>query len=194
MTLDQLPHLCIGLIATLPLLGCNTPRAISSPTPTPKIAQAAGANRSVTDYFIAAPEQYFKITDRDQVGVEVRQTLLQNQPRTGTPIVDPANGYLRTASIVPDLCAYEMAIFRRSRGAHLVALNVTCTMGDTLTILDPDQNWQDVTATVFPLKLKPSPEETIRLPRQGRTIEVIDDQNQSIAQVKFDNDRFVVVK
>jgi hypothetical protein len=47
---------------------------------------------------------------------------------------------------------------------------------------------------VLPLKLEPSPEVTIRLPRQGRTIEVMDEKNHPIAQVKFDNDRFVVVK
>jgi hypothetical protein len=193
MTFDRFPHLLIGAIATLPLMACSAPRAVSSPSPA-TVAPTATTNRTVSEYFVQAPEQYFKILDRDSVGGDVRQKLLQTQPRTGTPIVDTANGYVRTPSLSPDMCAYEMAIFRRSRGSHLVALNVTCTMGDTLTILDPDRDWQDVTATLFPIQLTPSPEETIRLPRQGRTIAVMGENNQPIAQVKFDNDRFVVVK
>jgi hypothetical protein len=189
MTLDRFPQLLVSAIATIPLIACNTP-AVSLPTPAPTPTQAIGADRTVTDYFLQAPEQYFKTSDRDQVSVEVRQSLLQKQPH----IVDPANGYLYTNSVMPDLCSYQMAIFRRSQGSHLVALNVTCTMGDTLTILDPDRDWENVTAKVLPLKLEPSPEVTIRLPREGRTIEVMGDKNQPIAQVKFDNDRFVVVK
>jgi hypothetical protein len=189
MKFDRFPQLFVSAIATLPLIACNTP-AVSLPTPAQKPAQATGADRTVTDYFLQAPEQYFKTRDRDQVSVEVRQSLLQ---KSGA-IVDPANGYLYTSSVAPDLCSYQMAIFRRSQGSHLVALNVTCTMGDTLTILDPDRDWQNVTATVFPLKLTPSPEETIRLPRQGRTIEVRGEKNQLTAQVKFANDRFAIVK
>jgi hypothetical protein len=192
--MPRLPQALFSLLLTVPLMACNAPRAISLPS-TPTVANpTTTTDRTVADYFVQAPEQYFKILDRDSVGVDVRQRLLQKQPRTGTPTVDTANGYIRTPSLSADLCAYEMAIFRRSQGSHLVALNVTCTMGDTLTILDPDRNWENVTAKVLPLKLDPSPEVTIRLPRQGRTIEVMGETNQPIAQVKFDNDRFVVVK
>jgi hypothetical protein len=188
--IHRLSHLLIGAIATLPLMACSALRAVSSPNPA-TVAPTATTDRTVADYFVQAPEQYFKISGDDRrVGVDVRRQLMQQS----VAVVDPQNGYISTPSPLADLCNYQMAIFRRSQGSHLVALNVTCTMGDTLTILDPDRNWQDVTATIFPVKLKPSPEVTIRLPREGRTIEVMGDKNQPIAQVKFDNDRFVVVK
>jgi hypothetical protein len=167
----------------------------SSPTRShiPPHTQIVLANkaRTVTDYFLQTPDRYFKILERDRVTPAIRRQLLTKSGNT----IDPSNGYLAVSSIAPDLCRYEMAIFKRARGSHLVALNISCTVGDTLTIIDPDRSWQDVTATVFPANiLAPSTNQTIRLPRQGRTISIADENNRQIAKIDFQNDRFKLVK
>ncbi|MGK7928587.1 MAG: DUF1176 domain-containing protein [Spirulina sp.] len=82
---------------------------------------------SISDYFLQTPERYFQILNDDDANTSVRQGFLQES----SAIVDTENGYISTSSIYPDLCNYEMAIFRRSRGSHWVALNVRCTIGDT---------------------------------------------------------------
>jgi hypothetical protein len=186
--------LSIAILTPLLLMACNAPNATSSvprsplqPSPqTEPIAQAK--NPTVEDYFLELPEQYFKIFDRDKVPVSVRQKLLK---QSGS-VVDRENGYISTSSIAPDLCNYQMAIFRRDRGAHLVAFNLGCTTYDTLTILDPDRNWANVTATVFPTQvLQSKPGEIgvmVKLPRYGRTIE--DENNKVVAKVTFDGKEF----
>jgi hypothetical protein len=180
-------------LAILPiglLIACKPTNAIS-PAPTPStppttIAQATPA--TVVDYFLAAPEQYFKVLDRDQVPASVRRKLLQQS----NAVVDATNGYISTSSIAPDLCNYEMAIFRRTGGSYLVALNVGCTVRDTLTIFDPDRDWANVTAEVFPVSVLQSQEMglMIKLPRYGRTIEVLDENNKSLAKVEFNGKKF----
>jgi hypothetical protein len=108
-------------------------------------------------------------------------------------VVDEANGYISTSSIAPDLCNYEMALFRRTSGSALVALNVSCTVGDTLTILDPGRGWGNVTARVFPVSII-SPEKMgtmIKLPRYGRTIEVVDENNNS-TKLEFNGEKFEI--
>jgi hypothetical protein len=137
--------------------------------------------------------------DRDSVTVETRQKLLKKQPRTIAPMVDIPNGYISTPTIHPDVCgSYEMAVFRRSRGAHLVVLNVSCTQGDRVVILDPDRDWADVTAAVMPVVLPVDPERAIDLPRQGRTIVVSDygkdGKKRLMMKIEFEGDRFRVVE
>jgi hypothetical protein len=186
------------LICVLPLVACQSPQAVSSPT-TSSIAQAS-EQRTVVDYFLETPERYFKALDRDSITVETRQKLLKKQPRTIAPTVDILNGYISTPTIHSDLCGrYEMAIFRRSRGAHLVALNVSCTMGDRVVILDPDRDWADVTAEVMPVVLPLDPKRVIDLPRQGRTIVVSDyggkdGKQRLMMKIEFEGDRFRVVE
>jgi hypothetical protein len=186
------------LICVLPLVACQPPQAVSSPTAS-SIAQAS-EQRTVVDYFLEAPERYFKALDRDSVTVETRQKLLKKQPRTIAPTVDIPNGYISTPTIYPDVCgSYEMAVFRRSRGAHLVALNVSCTMGDRVVILDPDRDWADVTAEVMPVVLPLDPKRVIDLPRQGRTIVVSDyggkdGKQRLMMKIEFEGDRFRVVE
>jgi hypothetical protein len=186
------------LICVLPLVACQSPQAVSSPTAS-SIAQASEP-RTVVDYFLETPERYFKALDRDSVTVETRQKLLKKQPRTIAPTVDIPNGYISTPTIYPDVCgSYEMAVFRRSRGSHLVALNVSCTQGDRVVILDPDRDWADVTAEVMPVALPLHPEWAIDLPRQGRTIVVSDyggkaGKKRPLTKIEFEGDRFRVVE
>jgi hypothetical protein len=184
-------------LSTLPLFACSTaPRATASVEPTPQatpIRRAQAEQSTVVDYFLQAPAEYFAINDRGTVVTsKVRQKLLQSSGA----IIDQTNGYIRTSSTVPDLCNYEMAIFRRSKGAHLVALNLSCTVSDKLVIFDPDKNWQDVTASVFPVDLNrlPAMGTSIKLPRYGREIEILDENNQRFAQTIFEGDRFRLIK
>jgi hypothetical protein len=187
-----------AILCVLPLFACQSPQAISSP-PATAIAQAS-EQRTVVDYFLEAPERYFKALDRDSVTVETRQKLLKKQLRTIAPTIDIPNGYISTPTIYPDVCAsYEMAIFRRSRGSHLVALNVSCTMGDQVVILDPDRAWADVTAAVMPVDLPVDPDHSVDLPRQGRTIVVSDyggkdGKKRTMTEIEFEGDRFRVVE
>ncbi len=148
--------------------------------------------RKVSDYFLQTPDKYFKIDDDNEVNASIRARLLQQS----VAIIDHKNGYIRTSSIYPDLCNYEMAIFRRSRGSHLVALTVSCTVADRLYIIDPDKNWKDVTKEVFPIEI-PVPSVSSRfyvnLPRYGRTIIITNADNDAvIAKVFFDGESFKV--
>jgi hypothetical protein len=183
------------ILCVLPLVACQSPQAISSPTAV-SIAQAS-EQRTVVDYFLEAPESYFRVLDRDLVTVATRQKLLTKQPRTIAPTVDIPNGYISTPTIYPDLCGrYEMAIFRRSRGSHLVALVVGCTQGDRVVILDPDRDWADVTAAVMPVVLPVDPDRSVDLPRQGRTIVVSEygKDGKKRLKIEFEGDRFRVVE
>lgn len=146
---------------------------------------AAAESRTVTDYFLQMPSRYFQVLDNGEVTPSVRTALLQES----FAIVDLPNGYIRTSSPYPDLCNYEMAIFRRAQGAHLVALNVRCTVGDSLVIADPDRNWRDVTAEVFPLDVQNERFLTVNLPRHGRTVTVARDEGGE-TRVTFDGQRF----
>jgi hypothetical protein len=192
----QFYTLSVAILMPLLLMACNASNATSSelrPTiqsspQTESIAQAQ--NPTVEDYFLELPEQYLKISETSQVPVSVRQKLLK-QPHS---VIDRENGYISTSSIAPDLCNYQMAIFRRDRGSHLVAFNLGCTTSDKLTILDPDQNWADVTAAVFPTQVLQKRKRAIgmfvNLPRHGRTIEVRDEDDNLVASVTFDGKEF----
>lgn len=154
-----------------------------------KIAGNKQETRKVSDYFLQTPDRYFKVEDDDEVNASIRAGLLQEG------IVDHEHGYIRTSSIYPDLCNYEMAIFRRSRGSHLVALNVGCTTGDRLYIIDPDKNWTDVTTERFPIEIPTQPMSLffVKLPQSGRTITITQGEGDTvIAKVFFDGDRFQV--
>lgn len=196
----------LPMVLLLPLISCKSTNAITSlptpastsqslpttlpvPTPQKEIAQV-DERLTVVDYFLAAPiEKYLKIRDRDEVPRSVRQKLL----RKPNAVVDEANGYLSTSSIAPDLCNYEMAVFRHDKGFPLVALNVGCTTSDTLTILHPNRGWSVATAQVFPMSLI-SPKKVgtiIKLPRHGRTIEVLD-ENNNLTKVEFNGEKFEI--
>ena len=184
-----------------------------SPVPTPSISAQAEPSKATTaiadasnskqqpkrkgvaDYFLAIPEPYFqpiRITQAE------RQSLLAQakQGQRGA-VYDPNNGYIELKPI-SDLCStYTIAIFSRLSASPLVALNVSCTVSDQVSILDPDQNWKDVTASVLPADLSVNPEldsfVEVKLPRIGRTIEVRrETQNQpSVSRYRFNGDRFV---
>lgn len=163
-------------------------------------SQAIKDRRTVADYFLAMPAQYLKVADDDYITASERQQLL-TQAKQGKfgGIYDTKNGYLRL-SRSSDLCGtYTLAVFKRSTGRSLVVYSLSCTMGDSLVILDPERNWQNVTTSVLFADLSPSPDAsyitTIVLPRFGNTIEVYRevDRKQLMGRYRFDGNRFIKI-
>jgi hypothetical protein len=151
----------------------------------------AQERKTVKDYFLNLPDSYIRMTTGGkQMNRAERVKILQ---RGGT-IVDINNGYLRTTG---DTCFHELAIFKRSKGSPLVAVNTACTVGDSIAIVDPDRNWKDITAQVFPMQtLKTNSEMgvTIKLPRQGKVITISEGDPTVRWQIVLKNDRFQATK
>jgi hypothetical protein len=151
----------------------------------------AQERKTIKDYFLNLPGTYIRMTPGGrQIPRAERSQLLE---RGGT-IVDINNGYLRTAS---DTCFHELAIFKRSQGSPIVAINTACTIGDSISIVDPDRNWKDITTQVFPMQTLKTNNElgvTIKLPRQGKVITIGEDDRNVRWQIFFKNDRFQAKK
>jgi hypothetical protein len=205
MMIRRLATITPSLLIALPLIACRSPQAnstarpavqqsitVAQVTPTPQPLAQNTESRTVTDYFLNAPDRYFNIVGRTADLVQ-RQKLLEPNPHNKGNIIDIPNGYLSIGSQSPDLCRYEMAIFRRSRGSHLVALNVSCTSGDAVTILDPDHDWRDITAEALPIALPNVPDTIVQLPRQGKTI-IVKQENQPDIKITFQNERFTIAR
>jgi hypothetical protein len=151
----------------------------------------AQERKTIKDYFSNLPATYIRMTPGGrQIDRAERTKLLQ---RGGT-IVDIDNGYLRTTG---DTCFHELAIFKRSKGSPLIAINTACTIGDSIAIVDPDRNWKDITTQVFPMQTLKTNNElgvTIKLPRQGKLITIGEDDRTVRWQLVFKNDRFQATK
>ncbi len=152
----------------------------------------AQERKTIKDYFLNLPATYIRMTPPGGRQIP-RAERLQLLERGGT-IVDINNGYLRTTG---DTCFHELAIFKRSQGSPLVAINTACTIGDSIAIVDPDRNWKDITTQVFPLQTLKTNNElgvTIKLPRQGKIITIGEDDRDVRWQIFFKNNRFQAVK
>lgn len=151
----------------------------------------AQERKTVKDYFLNLPATYIRMTPGGkQLDRAERSQILQ---RGGT-IVDMNNGYLRTTG---DTCLHELAVFKRTKGSPLIAVNTVCTVGDSIAIVDPDRNWKDITTQVFPMQtLKTNSEMgvTIKLPRQGKVITISEGDSTVRWQIVFKNDRFQAKK
>jgi hypothetical protein len=151
----------------------------------------AQERKTIRDYFLNLPATYIRITPG---GSQIDRTERVEILKRGGTIVDINNGYLRTAS---DTCLHELAIFKRTKGSPLVAINTSCTVGGSIAIVDPDRNWKDVTTQVFPMQTLKTNNEmgvTIKLPRQGRIITIGDDDRNVRWQLVFKNNRFQAMK
>jgi hypothetical protein len=147
--------------------------------------------KTIKDYFLEIPATYIRTTPE---GSQITRTDRSKILESGGTIVDINNGYLRTTG---DTCFHELAIFNRSKGSPLIAINTACTIGDSIAIVDPDRNWKNVTTQLFPMKtLKTNNEAgvTIKLPRQGRTITISEDNRTVRWKIDFKNDKFQIVK
>ncbi len=154
------------------------------------------ARKTVADYFMEIPRQYLKLTEGDSISGIDRQKLLTEAKQSGG-IYDLNNGYLKLIR-GGDLCpTYEVAIFNRPQASPLVALNISCTIGDDVKIFDPDRGWEIVTKSVLPVNLSPDPNMaytvTVNLPRVGRTIEVYHegDRKTLVGRYSFNDKQFV---
>jgi hypothetical protein len=147
--------------------------------------------KTIKDYFLDLPTTYLRITPG---GKQLNRTdRLKILNRSGT-IVDINNGYLRTTG---DTCFHELAVFKRSKGSPLIAVNTICTIGGSIAIVDPDLRWKDITTQVFPVQtLKPNSEMgvAIKLPRQGKVITIGDDDRNVHWRIEFKKDRFQATK
>lgn len=156
------------------------------------------ARKTVADYFMEIPRQYLKLTEGDSISGIDRQKLLTEAKRGKSgSIYDLNNGYLKLIR-GGDLCpTYEVAIFNRPQASPLVALNISCTIGDDLKIFDPDRGWQVVTKSVLPINLAPDRNldyiVTVVLPRVGRTIQVFHegDRKTLVGRYSFNGKQFV---
>ncbi len=157
----------------------------------------ASNRKTVVDYFLEIPAQYLKDPSNDRITTSKRQQMLVNAKRgLSNSIYDVNNGYLKLFRGGDTCGMYTIATFKRLAKSPLVARNISCTIGDYIVILDPDQNWKDVTPLVLPADLSSSPDLlTVILPRTGRTIEIHrENENNSqnlVGRYRFDGRRFV---
>jgi hypothetical protein len=154
-------------------------------------AAIAQERKTVKDYFLNLPATYIRMTPG---GSQLDRTERSQILKRGGTIVDINNGYLRTTG---DTCFHELAIFKRTKGSPLIAINTACTVGDSIAIVDPDRNWKNITAQVFPMQTIETNNElgvTIKLPRQGKVITISDDKQIARWKIVFKNDRFQATK
>jgi hypothetical protein len=165
------------------------------------LAQKPSKHQTVADYFLSMPAKYLENPAHVVFTTSDRQQMLNSAKRGKNGLVyDLKNGYLSLAATRgSDLCgSFQIAIFNRPHNTPLVARTISCTDGDRLIILDPAQNWQDVTAAVMDVSvdlLTPHPDLTVKLPRLGRNIEFYGENkngNQKlIGKYSFNGSRFV---
>ena len=140
--------------------------------------------KTVSDFFLLVPESY--------IGYDLRfrEELLRGE-RRGT-VIDVANGYISwNASDNPE--EFEFAIFRKSNGRYLVAYSVGYDSqfpdaSKFLLLSYEGGRWRDVTRASLPVAY--DPKLTYKLPRQGRSIEVTDEEGRQRYTLTWANDRF----
>ncbi len=186
-------------LAGIPATSQETIAPQDAPIPT-LVAKQTSDRRTVADYFLAMPAKYLADLANKPISNSKRQQMLTSAKRGESGgVYDLKNGYL-SMNRGGDTCnLYTITIFNRPTGTPLVASNISCTVGDTVVILDPAQNWKDVTKAVLPVDLTPSPDlkytVAVVLPRTGRSIEVSheneDGSKKPIGRYRFENQRFV---
>lgn len=164
------------------------------------VVKKTSDRRTVADYFLAMPAKYLTDPASQRISDSKRQQMLVGAKRgEDGGIYDLKNGYLSLIKGGDTCSLYTIAIFNRPTGSPLVARNISCTIGDDVVILDPAQNWKNVTKAVLPVDLTPSPDLkyiiAIALPRTGRSIEILhqneDGSKKPIGRYRFEGQQFV---
>ena len=189
MTDNQRPNIIFRLlfaaaaiVAVAAGIGSATPAAAQSPEP-----------KTVADFLLLVPERYTVGHDR-----RFREELLRGEHRGG--VIDIPNGYISyDASDNPS--GFEFAIFKKSNGKYLVAYS-TGAFGDPELSRELDKwpelylltyengRWRDVRRSVLPVPF--NRKHSYLLPRQGKSIAVIDDRGRKLYDLTWKNDRFRV--
>ena len=165
---------------------------------TPVITQVA-QRKTIADYFLQIPDRYLRMSRMTAPDGKLNRQQLLDRAKQGYQgsIYDPQNGYLQVVQGGDSCSRLTVAIFSRPSASPLVALNYACAAADITNILDPDQNWRDITSTVMPVDLTVYPANMdgreVELPRVGRTIEVRTEQNNQTVtkRYRFNGERFV---
>jgi hypothetical protein len=146
----------------------------------------SSAPKTVGDYFLLVPERYFPYD------LSFRQDLLHGDHRG--VVIDVRNGYISwDASDAPD--AFEFVIFRKSNGSYVVAYNDTGDDFDQpgdgpgpMLLSYEGGKWRDVTKALLPVAL--DRKLGYKLPRNGRSIEVTNEQGRKLYTLTWAHDRF----
>jgi len=145
----------------------------------------ASAFRTVQEHFLGIPAPLLPFS------VEVRRHLLEYS------LVDQPNGYIRYQARDNPL-RFEFAIFRKRNGQYLAAFSTPYDPDSfpeqpapsRLVLLDYRQGqWRDVTRELLPVPFVSTL--TYQLPRVGRDIVVLNQLNQRVYRLRWQNDRFV---
>lgn len=150
------------------------------------VAAQSPEPKTVADFFRIVPERYIGF-DRS-----FREGLLRGERRGA--VVDIPNGYISwDASDNPE--EFEFAIFKKSNGKYLVAIDVDYdsffpSTGRLFLLSYERGKWRDVTRTTLPVKY--DKRLTYKLPREGRSIEVTNQNGRRVYSLTWDNDRFSV--
>src|SRR5688500_12501323 len=179
------PRIIFRLMCAVTILltaGSATTSAAQSPEP-----------KTVADFLLLVPERYTIGHDR-----RFREELLRGEHRGG--VIDIPNGYISyDASDNPS--GFEFAIFRKSNGKYLVAYS-TGAFGDPELSRELDNwpelylltyengRWRDVRRSLLPVPF--NRKHSYLLPRQGKSIAVIDARGRKLYDLTWRNDRFRV--
>ena len=150
------------------------------------VAAQSTEPKTVADFFRIVPERYIGF-DRD-----FREGLLRDERRGA--VIDIPNGYISwDASDNPE--EFEFAIFKKSNGKYLVAIDVDYdsffpNTGRLYLLSYERGKWRDVTRTTLPVRH--DKRLTYKLPREGRTIEVTNQHGRRVYSLTWANDRFSV--
>lgn len=117
----------LSAISTLPTSQRKpSEQPTSTSSPALKTAQT-GQRKTVADYFLAIPEEYFQLSQAGLNGTIDRQQLLE-QAKQGqrNSLYDSQNGYLRIVQGGDTCSTLTVAIFSRPSASPLVALSYAC--------------------------------------------------------------------
>jgi len=148
------------------------------------VAAQSTEPKTVADFFRLVPERY--------IGYDLafREGLLGGE-RRGT-VIDIPNGFISwDASDNPE--EFEFAIFKKNNGKYLAAFSVgydsQFPQASRFVLLSYERGrWRDVTRASLPVAY--NRRLTYKLPRQGRTIEVWDENGHQPYLLTWANDRF----